>query len=255
MSTVEPSSSTELTPTNDADVPDQAHFPDHQNFISVNNIIYGSTLYPLPQAVTAALNDPMSFEPSSYTQAAKYSYWWKDRRLRWAASCDGWFKLNVDEAAKVDNRVGGAGGGGCGGRCGWCVVIRTGDGRFVAAGFWRFQGCSSVKHVELATIREGLRLARRVGCGSIQVETDSMEAISTCKGDAIDYPSLRFIVSDIEELASEFSGCTFSYVPCTYNGAAHRLIKLSLIHSDSVVWFEEPPDGIRGDLDHDMYSH
>lgn len=144
-------------------------------------------------------------------------------QLRWAASCDGWFKLNVDEAAKVDNRVGGAGG-----------VIRTGDGRFVAAGFWRFQGCSSVKHVELATIREGLRLARRVGCGSIQVETDSMEAISTCKGDAIDYPSLRFIVSDIEELASEFSGCTFSFVPCTYNGAA---------------------DGIRGDLDHDMYSH
>ncbi|KAB2600832.1 hypothetical protein D8674_040734 [Pyrus ussuriensis x Pyrus communis] len=235
MSTVEPSSSTELTPTNDADVPDQAHFPDHQNFISVNNIIYGSTLYPLPQAVTAALNDPMSFKPSSYTQAAKYSHWWKDRKLRWAASCDGWFKLNVDEAAKVDNRVGGVGGGG--GCCGWCVVIRTGDGRFVAAGFWRFQGCSSVKHVELATIREGLRLARRVGCGSIQVETDSMEAISTCKGDAIDYE------------------CTFLYVPRTYNGAAHRLVKLSLIHSDSVVWFEEPLDGIRGDLDHDMYSH
>lgn len=66
-------------------------------------------------------------------------------QMWWAASSDDWFKLNVDEAAKVDNRVSGVGGG----------VIRTWDGRFVAAGFWRFQGCSSVKHVELATIREG----------------------------------------------------------------------------------------------------
>ncbi|KAM0984167.1 hypothetical protein PS2_011372 [Malus domestica] len=77
MSTDEPSPSTALTPTNDADVLDQAHSPDHQKFKSVNNIIYGSTPHPLPQALTAALNDPMSFEPSSHTQVAKYLHWQK----------------------------------------------------------------------------------------------------------------------------------------------------------------------------------
>ncbi|KAM2333994.1 hypothetical protein ACFXTH_011604 [Malus domestica] len=48
MSTDKPSPSTTLTPTNDADVLDQAH-SDHQKFKSVNNIIYGSTPHPLPR--------------------------------------------------------------------------------------------------------------------------------------------------------------------------------------------------------------
>ncbi|KAM1621858.1 hypothetical protein ACFX1S_020516 [Malus domestica] len=92
------------------------------------------------------------------------------------------------------------------------------------------------------------------GGGLIQEESDSMEAVSAIKEDAADYFSLGFIVSDVVEFASEFSGCTFRMFSRTCNGVVHRLASLSLIHSDSVVWFEESPDVIQGDLDHDMYS-
>lgn len=81
-----------------------------------------------------------------------------------------------------------------------------------------------------------------------------MEAVSACKSTANAPSSLGFIVADIVEFASEFNGCAFEYVPCTCNGVAHFLAKLSLSHIDPIIRFEEPLDVIKGVIDHDMYS-
>ncbi|RXH96906.1 hypothetical protein DVH24_009748 [Malus domestica] len=89
------------------------------------------------------------------------------------------------------------------------------------------QGSFSVKQAELLALREGLHLVQRVGCRFLQVESDSMEVVLACN-----------------EFASEFDRYTFLYVPRTCNDAAHRLAKLSI----------EPPDVIREDLSHDLYS-
>lgn len=36
---------------------------------------YGTDRHPLPHGLTAALHDPLSFEPTSYTQASKPPHW------------------------------------------------------------------------------------------------------------------------------------------------------------------------------------
>lgn len=111
-------------------------------------------------------------------------------------------------------------------------MILEGNSCFIAASSWKLQGSFSVKQVELLALREVLHLAQRVGCGFLQVESDLMEIVLACNGASVDYSSLGYIVSDIKGLASEFDGCTFSYVPRTYNGVAHCLAKLSLVQGN-----------------------
>lgn len=118
------------------------------------------------------------------------------------APSDGWFKLNVDGAARLEL---GEGGGG--------AVLRGGAGIFRAAGVWRFQGIDSVKQAEFLVIRVGLQLAFRAGCWLVQVETDSLEAVEACKGGSVDYSSLGFILSDIWELLAKFVECSIKYIP------------------------------------------
>ncbi|CAB4303811.1 unnamed protein product [Prunus armeniaca] len=48
------------------------HAPDHENFKSLNELVYETHRHPLPQGLTTTLQDPLSLEPSSYTQASKY---------------------------------------------------------------------------------------------------------------------------------------------------------------------------------------
>lgn len=57
-----------------------------------------------------------------------------------------------------------------------------------------------------------MQLAKRFGCVQVQVETDSMEAVTTCNGRTMDLSRIGFIVSDIKEIMSEFHGCTISSV-------------------------------------------
>lgn len=124
----------------------------------------------------------------------------------------------------------------------------------MAAGTWRFQGCLSVKQVKLLAIREGLKLPSQFGFLRVQVETDSVEAVELCKSYLVDLSNIGFIVTDIQELLTEFLECTFSYIPCACNSVAYCLVKLSLVEGASVNWFEEPPNAFRVLLNQDMYA-
>ncbi|KAM1723463.1 hypothetical protein COP2_022337 [Malus domestica] len=43
------------------------HSPGHNKFCSINSLIYSISPHPLPHALAAILNDPLSHEPSSYS--------------------------------------------------------------------------------------------------------------------------------------------------------------------------------------------
>ncbi|KAM1100809.1 hypothetical protein ACFX1X_007348 [Malus domestica] len=46
-----------------------------RKFGSINALTYDSPRHPLPHSLTAALEDPMLIEPTSYTQAFKFPHW------------------------------------------------------------------------------------------------------------------------------------------------------------------------------------
>lgn len=160
------------------------------------------------------------------------------KQQRWLALSNGWFKLNVDGAVRVED----------------CVGEAMGDSR-CDMGFYgsmSFQGATSSIQVKLLALREGLMLARRVGYTELQVETDSFEAVNACNGDLIDFSIIGFIIADVKELASQFCGCSISYFPCSCNGVAHCLAKLSSSNGSDVVCFKESPDAIWDILNQDM---
>lgn len=49
--------------------------PAHHMFKSINALTYYTDRHPLSHGLTAALHDPLSFEPISYTQASKHPHW------------------------------------------------------------------------------------------------------------------------------------------------------------------------------------
>lgn len=51
------------------------HSPDHENFKSLNELVYETHRHPLPLGLTTTLQDPLILEPSSYTQASRYPHW------------------------------------------------------------------------------------------------------------------------------------------------------------------------------------
>ncbi|RXH82757.1 hypothetical protein DVH24_003255 [Malus domestica] len=121
------------------------------------------------------------------------------RQQRWIATSDGWFKLKVDGATKMVERIGGVGG-----------VIRGSDGGFkaaevMAAGVWRFQGLSLIKQVQLLALHAELQLMRSLRCTQVAVETDSLEAMTACNERNMDLTNLV--------LMAEFGGFTISYIP------------------------------------------
>ncbi|KAF7127736.1 hypothetical protein RHSIM_Rhsim11G0150600 [Rhododendron simsii] len=49
--------------------------PPPKNFKSINTLVYGSSPHPLPHALTVDLKNPLTLEPTSYTQASKFPHW------------------------------------------------------------------------------------------------------------------------------------------------------------------------------------
>ncbi|CAL2279421.1 unnamed protein product [Prunus armeniaca] len=49
--------------------------PKFRSLDELNRLIHGPPSHPLPQGLTASLKDPLSLEPSSYTQASKFPHW------------------------------------------------------------------------------------------------------------------------------------------------------------------------------------
>jgi len=119
-----------------------------------------TTPHPLPQALSAACSDPMSLEPTSFTQASKYSHWQAAMQDEYAALMQN-HTWSLVPASSHMNIVG----------CKWVFKVkRKADGsvdrykaRLVAKGFNQQEGFDYVETfspvVKPATIRTILSLA------------------------------------------------------------------------------------------------
>lgn len=71
----------------------------------------------------------------------------------------------------------------------------------------------------------------------MHVVLDAKEMIHTLKGD--DDWFIRAIISDFKGLAPIFSLVKFSFIPKTFNGQAHKLVKLRHCINQDIVWEKE----------------
>jgi hypothetical protein len=83
-------------------------------------------------------------------------------KIGWSCPPAGFVKLNTDAVVDLGARIASSG-----------CVIRDSRGQFMGA----FRGRIDVTTAEAQALRDGLRLAERVGCTRLYVESDCMEAI------------------------------------------------------------------------------
>lgn len=115
-------------------------------------------------------------------------------RLKWLTPSDGWVKINVDGATRLEHFSRGVG-----------AVLKDGTGTFLAAAAWRKEGIGFALHVKFKAVLEGLRLAERLQVRRVIVESDSTLAIATINNYSRNLSKFGLLVEDVREVAELLS--------------------------------------------------
>jgi ribonuclease HI len=140
------------------------------------------------------------------TTALKMTSWLEPRA--------GFLKLNVDAAFSASDHMGAAG-----------MILRDGQGGFVAAKTRHLPQVSSVAMAEALAMSHGLSFARSLGYHAIEAESDSLEVIQLCSGEERIWNEATAVYADILEQASQIGKVEFTHCGRDLNSVAHELAR------------------------------
>ncbi|KAM2405489.1 hypothetical protein ACFXTH_032702 [Malus domestica] len=124
------------------------------------------------------------------------------------------------------------------------AVLRDHNGLFVAARKWSI-GVPSVVFAEALAMLKGCELAAELGFRWIVAESDSLEVVSSLKGDIAQGSWEVFpILESILWLGSSFQGCHWSWVPRLANQSADHLTSRSNLKMCGITWVRRPPSSL-----------
>lgn len=150
---------------------------------------------------------------------------------------DDWVRVHVDGATKLQDGQGGAG-----------VVLRDGQGSFMAAVSCFLPTVSSALHAEMLAIQRGVELVHQLGYQKVLVHSDSSQAISIINSCVDRALVMDLLAGDVFHIADLFTASKFISVSRNNNSIAHCLTKVALSIETRVFWVEEPPSEIIQDL-------
>ncbi|KAM1007483.1 hypothetical protein ACFX11_004167 [Malus domestica] len=129
--------------------------------------------------------------------------------------------------------------GGCG------LVVRSSEGRFLAAQVSIVVAVRSDLHVKAAAARAAALLLRRWVTEQVHVEGDALLVISAIQNAGATFSGhYRYMFEDTRQLLRDFKQWKITFGRRKTNKVAHRLARFSLIVDHPVSWFEKPPDVI-----------
>ncbi|KAM1074000.1 hypothetical protein ACFXTH_019029 [Malus domestica] len=175
-----------------------------------------------PTNVTLNTKVPLSrFQPSSNPDP------------RWSPPTDSFIKINVDASwFQMD------------GKATLAAVLRDHNGQFVAAHKLSI-GALSVVFAEAMALLKGCKLAAELGFWWIVAESDSLEVVSSLKGDISNGSWEVFpILENTLRLGNSFQGCRWSWVPRLDNQSADRLALRTNLEMCGKTWVRRPPSSL-----------
>lgn len=150
-----------------------------------------------------------------------------------AAPFDGTIKINVDGAFRAAGGLGGFG-----------MVHHDHNGGFLGCKMGRFRGVSNPLHVELLSLREGLRFEAKWLTLRTCLESDAQEMITSVLNRGVDLSPLGCLIEDYKELLRAASlVCVvhaFREANCVADCLAHYALS-SLAHDVEIEWWDSPP--------------
>jgi ribonuclease HI len=149
-------------------------------------------------------------------------------------------KLIVDASFYLDSRA-----------CVVGAVLRDYQGSFIAANCSFIPHVASVAMAEAIAMREGLGLAATMGCNALIAESDSVEVIEACTGEAMWWSDSAAIYADILDATTTIDKVIFKHCSREANKVAHDLAKYSFSSKLSCKWVDEPPGFLLNNLVND----
>ncbi|KAF7810842.1 uncharacterized protein G2W53_031818 [Senna tora] len=149
--------------------------------------------------------------------------------LRWEKPEYPFIKLNVDAAVIKDG----------GGSMGGLLRDEAGSCRGV------FMNTVSYPHeptlLEAMAVKEGLKLALKVGCNHVMVEGDARLVMDMLKTPCDQASTLNAVCRDILRFISNFQSVSFNWVPRMCNFGADFISKIAKVDRRNFIWTDSVP--------------
>ncbi|KAH9719688.1 reverse transcriptase domain-containing protein [Citrus sinensis] len=155
------------------------------------------------------------------------------KQQRWKPPPQGWIKINVDAATKIEKQVAGLG-----------IVLRDFNGSVVAAAVKPSKFYGDIIFAEAEAVEWGLQVARSITMASIIVETDSQGVSDLLNNKKSNRSEVFWVISEIQELVKVFCNVKVQYTPRHCNSIAHSLARLALGCEESVICKNPFPENI-----------
>jgi ribonuclease HI len=161
---------------------------------------------------------------------AKKSTPTEEERVQWSKPEPRFMKLNVDVAYYDDSRSGSFG-----------AVIRDYQGNFMGAKCDIIPSAASASMAEAIATREGLMLANSMGINRLIVESDSIETVEACTGEARWWNESAAFYADCIDISSSIGTVSFKFCPREANQVAHEIAKFCFLNALNCNWVDDPP--------------
>ena len=129
------------------------------------------------------------------------------KQKKWKHPPEGWFKVNVDAAVRVEQQGTGLG-----------IVIRNSGGKVIAAAMKPTKFIGKVDFPEAEAIRFGLETAENVGCFPLIVESDSQKIVDLVNPKKSSRAEIFCVASEIQDRMKRLNQVKVQH---TQEGAIH----------------------------------
>ncbi|CAL1399266.1 unnamed protein product [Linum trigynum] len=153
----------------------------------------------------------------------------REEEQRWKHPTAGSVKLNVD-AACFDGQ---------GTR--WGVVARDQNGQFLFGAVKRSQTQWNPEEAEVLAVDFGLEMARRIGMGEVEMESDCQGIIQQLRREERRETEVGLMCEEIRIKALALVRVCWSWVGRNKNKSAHKMAHLECNWDSEEVWDNNPP--------------
>ncbi|XP_024199929.1 uncharacterized protein LOC112203151 [Rosa chinensis] len=164
----------------------------------------------------------------------------KQPKRFWKQAAFGVLKMKVDASFLSSQSKGGVGG-----------VLRTDNGRVVAAFAGPIPHMASPKQGELYAIRAGLDLINSLQLQQVVIESDCTEAITEASCEDHTLLANGGLIDDIQSAMATIPQVQLCYAPRSCNRIAHRLAGIGFEATHHIVWLDQTPECITDVITYD----
>jgi ribonuclease HI len=136
------------------------------------------------------------------------------RKEVWKKPPEGKLLINVDVSFRPENGSGSTD-----------AVIRDSSGSFIAASHSYFEHVVDAPSAELMAVKDGLLLARHIGCNRIIIQSDCLEVVETVQQGGFLAAAGAPIYDECNHLWQEFQSISIEHCDRESNQVAHVLAR------------------------------